>query len=177
MLKSLILISCSITLTKRNTTLKLTCPTGVLKLILGLTNIQKNLKIAIKESISVPKDVVNDLFQHVRGALEVKCTSDFPISHQQVKDLWRNKCPADDTIKLIETCKNEMLNIEKAFIRSIVTSPENVIFVTSNQQLRDLARFCTVPQKFCIIYWCWLCIWYWTMLRHTYNISAVPIFN
>ena len=115
---------------------------------------KESVKIAIKESISVPKDVVNDLFQHVREALEVKCTSDFPISHQQVKDLWRNKCPEDDTIKLIETCKNEMLNIEKAFIRSIVTSPENVIFVTSNQQLRDLARFCTVPQKFCIIYWC-----------------------
>ena len=89
---------------------------------------KESVKIAIKESISMPKDVVNDLFQHVRGAREVKCTSDFPISHQQVKDLWRNKCPEDDTIKLIETCKNEM-NIEKAFIRSTLLLHQRMLYL------------------------------------------------
>ena len=44
-----------------------------------------------------------------------------------------------------------MLNIEKAFIRSVDTLPEKVIFVASNQQLTDLAGFCTDPRKFCII--------------------------
>ena len=70
------------------------------------------MKIVIKESISRPKDVVNDLFQHAGGALGVKSTSDFPKSCQQVKDLRRNKCPGD-TIKSLKTCKNEMLNIEE----------------------------------------------------------------
>ena len=51
----------------------------------------------------------------------------------------------------METSKNEMLNIEKAFIRSVDTSPERVIFVASNQHLTDLAGFCTEPRKFCII--------------------------
>ena len=63
----------------------------------------------------------------------------------------RSKCAEDDTIKLIETSKNKMLNIEKAFVISVDTSPEEVIFVASNQQLTDLAGFCTDPQKFCII--------------------------
>ena len=45
-----------------------------------------------------------------------------------------------------------MLNIEKAFIRSVDTSPEKVIFVASNQQLTDLADFCTDPRIFRIIF-------------------------
>ena len=130
---------------------------------------KESVKIAIKEIISRSKDVVNDLFQHTGGALGVKSTSDFSKSSQQVKDVWRNKCPEDDTIKLIETCKNEMLNVEKAFIRSVDTSPEKVIFVASSQHL---ARFCTDSRKFCII-----------GVDPTYNvgpcyvISAVTIFN
>ena len=75
----------------------------------------------MKESISRPKDVLNDMFQLGGGALGVKSKSNFPKSCQQVKYLRINKCPEDDTIKLIETCKNEMLNIEKAFIRSVDT--------------------------------------------------------
>ena len=63
----------------------------------------------------------------------------------------RSKCAQDDTMKLIETSKNEMRNIEKAFIRSVETSPEKVIFVASNQQLTDLAGFCTDPRIFYII--------------------------
>ena len=112
---------------------------------------KESVNIAIKESIFRLKDVVNDFFQHAGGALGVKYISDFPKSRQQVKDLRRNKCPGDEKIKLIETCKNEMMNKEKAFIRSVDTSPEKVIFVASNQQLTDLARFCTDPRKFCII--------------------------
>ena len=44
-----------------------------------------------------------------------------------------------------------MLNIEKAFIRSVDTFPEKVMFVASNPQLTDLAGFCTDPLNFCII--------------------------
>ena len=112
------------------------------------------MKIAIKESISRPKDVLNDLFQLGGGALGVKSKSDFPKSCQQVKYFRINKCPEDDTIKLIETCKNEMLNIEKASIRSVDTSPEKVIFVTSNQQLTDLSTVLHRPSKV-LYYWCW----------------------
>ena len=57
----------------------------------------------------------------------------------------------DETIKLIKTSNKKMLNIEKTFIRSVDTSPEKVIFVASNQQLTDLADFCTGPQTFCVI--------------------------
>ena len=38
-----------------------------------------------------------------------------------------------------------MLNIEKAFIRSVDTSPEKVILVASNHLLTDLEGFCTEP--------------------------------
>ena len=63
----------------------------------------------------------------------------------------KSKCAEDDTIKLIETSKNKMLNIEKSFIRSVNTSPEKVIFVASNQQVTDLVGFCTDLRNFCII--------------------------
>ena len=52
---------------------------------------------------------------------------------------------------LIETSKNEMLDIEKAFIKSVDTSPEKIILVASNQQLTDLVGFCTDLRKFCIV--------------------------
>ena len=60
----------------------------------------------------------------------------------------KSKCEEDDTIKLIETSKNDMLNMEKAFIRPVDTSPEKVIMVASNQKLTDLAGFCTDPRNF-----------------------------
>ena len=41
-------------------------------------------EIAIKESNSRPKDVVNDLFQHAERVLGLKSISDFPKSHQEV---------------------------------------------------------------------------------------------
>ena len=44
-----------------------------------------------------------------------------------------------------------MLNKDKAFITSVDTSPEEVIFVATNQQLTDLAGFSRDPQKLCII--------------------------
>ena len=44
-----------------------------------------------------------------------------------------------------------MLNIEEAFIRSVDTSPEKVIFVASNKQLADLACSCKDPPKVFII--------------------------
>ena len=72
-------------------------------------------------------------FSTLGGTLEVKSRSDFPKSHQEINV---HRC---HTIKFIETSKYEMLNIEKAFIRSVDTSPEKVIFVALNQLLTDLA--------------------------------------
>ena len=60
------------------------------------------MKTVIKESTSRPKDVANDLFQDIRGALGVKSTSGFSKCRQRVKDLRRNKYREDDTIKLID---------------------------------------------------------------------------
>ena len=74
-----------------------------------LTN--KSVKTVIKESTSRPKDVANDLFQDIRGALGVKSTSGFSKSRQRVKDLRRNTYREDDTIKLIDVMK--MLNTYK----------------------------------------------------------------
>ena len=112
------------------------------------TRSHKFVEIAIKESITCQKEVVNNLFRHSVAALGVKSTSEFLKSCQQVKDLRISKHSEDATIKLIETCKNEMLSIDKTFIMSLDTSPEKI---ASNQQLIGLARFCTDPLKLCII--------------------------
>ena len=85
------------------------------------------------------------------GVHEIKSRSDFPKNRQQVKYLRRNNQREDDTIKLVENCRNEMKTPEKAFIRSVETSPEKVVFVASQQQLTDLAQFCTDNRKFCIL--------------------------
>ena len=45
---------------------------------------KESVKTAIKESISRPKDIINYLFQHAGGALEVKSTSDFSKNCQEV---------------------------------------------------------------------------------------------
>ena len=99
------------------------------------TRSHKFVEIAIKESITCQKEVVNNLFRHSVAALGVKSTSEFLKSCQQVKDLRRSKHSEDATIKLIETCKNEMLSIDKTFIMSLDTSPEKI---ASNQQLIGL---------------------------------------
>ena len=65
---------------------------------------KESVKIAIKESILRPKDVVNDCFSTLEGHQKLNLDQIFP-------KLSRGKCAEDDTIKLIETSKNEMLNI------------------------------------------------------------------
>ena len=47
---------------------------------------KESVKIAIKKSISRPKDVVNYLFQHTGRTLRAKSTSHVPKSCEQVKD-------------------------------------------------------------------------------------------
>ena len=107
------------------------------------------MKIAVKESTSRLKQLVNGLFQCAGG--EVRSTSDFPKKRHQVKNPRRLKFVQNEAVKLTESCKNKMLTAEKTFIRSVDTFPEKVVFIGSNQKLADLARFSTDPQNFCIV--------------------------
>ena len=57
----------------------------------------------------------------------------------------------DNISLLMAKCKGELEKPNNRFIREVSAAPKLAIFLASTIQLGDLARFCTVPRKFCIL--------------------------
>ncbi|CAB3977442.1 Hypothetical predicted protein [Paramuricea clavata] len=58
----------------------------------------------------------------------------------------------DPLLQIITKAKEDQKGrVENAFIREIPLFPEPIVFLASEQQLKDIERFCTNPAKFCIV--------------------------
>ena len=56
----------------------------------------------------------------------------------------------DDIVNLIDTCNKEH-EVKNIFARTVLTSPEKIVFLSSENQLNDINRFCTNNARFCIL--------------------------
>ena len=51
---------------------------------------------------------------------------------------------------MIDTCNKEH-EVKNIFVRTVLTSPEKIVFLSSENQLYDINRFCTNNVRFCIL--------------------------
>ena len=56
----------------------------------------------------------------------------------------------DDIVNLIGTFNKEH-EVKNIFVRTVLTSPETIVFLSSENQLNDINRFCTNNARFCIL--------------------------
>ena len=71
---------------------------------------------------------------------------------QQVKNLKKAGGKSEDQhLELLEMLKRECRDPETAFVRKVDVASDPCVVLTTNQQLRDVARFCTQPSQFSIL--------------------------
>ena len=98
----------------------------------------------MKNSKFGPKEAVHRLPEDAGGILQVHSPSDFPKNRLQIKNLKRKSDNnlRDDLVNLIDTCNKEH-ELNNIFVRIVLTSPEKIVFLSSENQLNDINRFCT----------------------------------
>ena len=93
--------------------------------------------------------------------MKVESSGDFPRNRAQVynlnKEVKRRKVDqpittGDPLLQILAKAKEEQQGWkEDILIREIPLFPEPIIFLATEQQLIDIERFCTNPEKFCIL--------------------------
>ena len=107
---------------------------------------QRRSKGSLKEKIKnfkySPKDTVHKLLKDGGGVLNAHSPSDFPKNRQQIKNLRRKNGDnlKDDIVNLIDTCNKEH-EVKNIFVRTVLTSPEKIVFLSSENQLNDINQF------------------------------------
>ena len=67
-----------------------------------------------------------------------------PNSLSQIHDLARKSklsTANDELVELLDLCKGQ-IGTSNAFLRDVRTAPEKTVFLSTDQQLHDVARFC-----------------------------------
>ena len=109
-----------------------------------------------KELISnEPKKIVHSVIEDLGGIEKVRSGSDIPRNRKQVynavQSISRPGRISDPLAFLMQKCKEEFQDEKTALIRSVQVIPEPIIFLATQQQLRDVERFCTNPKMFCVL--------------------------
>ena len=99
----------------------------------------------------MPKTIVSDVLQE-SGAFEgVQGQNDLVGNRQQIYNAkWRVKKEKDEMVEIMDLYKKER-NAQLHFIREVNLAPEVSVFVSTEQQLRDIERFCTKTSHFCTL--------------------------
>ena len=117
--------------------------------------------IKSEPSCSGPKATVASVSTKVGGLLDTSCPGQLPRSERQVTYVrQKSKClplsfpqsswnPADELYTVMFQAKQEDSN--QHFIRDMKVLPEPAIILATEQQLKDLLRFCTNPSQFGIL--------------------------
>ena len=112
---------------------------------------KESLKEKIKNSKYGPRDTVHKLLKDAGGILQTHSPSDFPKKRQQIKNLKRQyNNLKDDIVNLIDICNKEH-EVKNIFVRTVLTSPERIVFLTSENQLNYINRFCINNTQVCIL--------------------------
>ena len=92
------------------------------------------------------------MLEDADGILQAHSPSDLPKNRQQIKNLKRKNDDnlKDDIVNLIDTCNKEHA-LNNIFVRTVLTSPEKIVLLSSDNQLNDINPFCTNNARFCIL--------------------------
>ena len=128
----------------------------------GYKRTMKSTKDLITQKLTVlpPRKTTDQIIKERGGIMKIKHAGEFPRNRTQVYNINRKlkgkeetTLPSDDPLlQVITKAKEEQRGrIENALIREIPLFPEPIVFLASEQQLKDIERFCTNPAKFCVL--------------------------
>ena len=108
-----------------------------------------------------PRQVVHAIVEQKGGIMKIESAGDIPRNRTQVYNLNRELkrqnvdspiTTGDPLLQVLVKAKEEQQGRkEDMLIREIPLFPEPIIFLATEQQLIDIERFCSNPEKFCIL--------------------------
>lgn len=84
---------------------------------------------------------INKVTRKVGGFENSRTVADLPHSYDQVSKIKRNKTE-DEVMELVDICRGQH-GTAGAFLRDVRTAPELSCFLSTDNQLNDIERFCT----------------------------------
>ena len=112
-------------------------------------------KIKAKSLCKGPSQVYDEVFKEANGLLGFESLEDIPKGRKQVENVKFNskavpRRSKDELCDLVEKSKLE----SEPYIRRIQVTPEPACILATEQQIKDLKRFCTTntltPSVFCV---------------------------
>ena len=110
-------------------------------------------KIKVKTLTKGPSQVYDEVFEEAGGMVAFESLADIPKGRKQVANLKYNsrlQKSKDELYDLVEKSKAE----SKPYIRRIQITPEPACILATEQQIKDVKRFCTsntqTPSVFCV---------------------------
>ena len=98
---------------------------------------------------SGPKEVISSVSATVGGMIKAKCPGQLPRNERQVMHLIKNKTPADELYEVMFKAKQE--DTGEKFIQAVKVVPDPAVILATDRQIKDLVRFSTKSQNFCIL--------------------------
>ncbi|KXJ06100.1 hypothetical protein AC249_AIPGENE22963, partial [Exaiptasia diaphana] len=102
-----------------------------------------------------PRKVIHNIIKSKGGIEQLRSGGELPRNRKQVYNAVQaatrdNKIP-DPLEYLMKKSKEELMDENTAFIRTVQSTPEPLIFLSTKHQLLDIERFCTNPENFCVL--------------------------
>lgn len=102
-----------------------------------------------------PRKVIHNIINNKGGIEKIQSGGELPRNRKQIYNAvqvaTKNDKIPDPLEYLMKKSKLELQDENSAFIRSVQTTPEPMIFLATKQQLIDIERFCTNPENFCVL--------------------------
>lgn len=107
-----------------------------------------------------PRQVIHSVLKDRGGIMKVKSSCEYPRDRMQIYNVNRQRKVAagksvitsDPLLDILAKAKEEQQGRqEDMLIREIPMFPEPIVFLSTQQQLADIERFCTNPEQFCVL--------------------------
>ena len=116
----------------------------------------ESTKDSIKENLGIkkPKQLVHDILSEKGGISNISAPGEHARDRKQISNFLHNKKDSsreDCLLEVMDLCKTQARNPTTSFVKEVIASPELTIFMTTDQQLKDIERFCTNLKNFSIL--------------------------
>ena len=100
--------------------------------------------LSLKDQKRKGKKTFHSVTNSVGGFELARTLAELPNSYKHIYDVIRKNDigkETDELIELLDLCKGQ-IGTSSAFIRDVRTAPEKSVFLSSDNQLHDIERFC-----------------------------------
>ena len=117
----------------------------------------ESVKERIKEDVKGkqrPKSIVHNILEEKGGIQNIQAPGEHSRNRKQISNFKFNTKDGkveDPLPEIMDTCKQQSTFPTNAFVREVTASPEMTIFLATEQQLKDIERFCCNNERFCVL--------------------------